>query len=75
MKSFGLDGRTLHTNNKSKLELQTYGLRHTRNFLYHVLATVFILKLWHVKFAEGIVAQHHSTQSKNNRILMKLLIK
>ena len=24
--------------NKSKLELQTYGLRHTRNFLYHVLA-------------------------------------
>jgi len=26
---------------KSKLELQTYGLRHTRNFLYHVLAPVY----------------------------------
>ena len=25
---------------QSKLELQTYGPLHTRNFLYHVLATV-----------------------------------
>ena len=32
------------TYNKSKLELQTYGLRHTRNFLYHVLAFRAFLK-------------------------------
>ena len=38
MKSCGLDGRTFQPTIKSKLELQTYGLLHTRNFSYHVLA-------------------------------------
>ena len=38
MKSCGLDSRTFQPTIKSKLELQTYGLLHTRNFLYHVLA-------------------------------------
>lgn len=56
---------------KSKLEIQTYGLRHTRNFLYHVLAFRTLFKIMTPKekteylFKKHLIAIAEGTMDSN----------